>query len=408
MAEKRKDSKGRNLRTGETQKSDGRYMYRYYDANHDRKTIYSWDLSELREKEKQIERDLQDGILTGTKITLNQMYSKYIESKTELKESTRNSYMYIYEHFVRDGLGNRNISTIKYSDIKRFYNMLINEKGIKANTVDNIHTILHPIFTIAVRDGIIRTNPTDNVMAEVKKSHNYVKPRRRALTIEEQTTLVEFLRQSEQYHHYRNLVTVFLGTGCRVGEIIGLRWEDIDLENNVISINHNCVYMTRKVYKCKLHITTPKTKAGCREIPILSEVRKALLDEKQFQWEEGISNKEEIDGYSGFVFCSKTGRTLLPSSINFMLEKIRLACNEWEKERAKKENRQPVEIEHFCVHQLRHTFCTRFCENETNVKVIQEIMGHSDIGVTMNIYAEATRDKKKEAFESLEGKIRIS
>ena len=84
MAEKRKDSKGRNLRTGETQKSDGRYMYRYYDANHDRKTIYSWDLSELREKEKQIERDLQDGILTGTKITLNQMYSKYIVSLESL------------------------------------------------------------------------------------------------------------------------------------------------------------------------------------------------------------------------------------------------------------------------------------------------------------------------------------
>ena len=85
-----------------------------------------------------------------------------------------------------------------------------------------------------------------------------------------------------------------------------------------------------------------------------------------------------------------------------------MVCNEWEAERAKKERREPVVVPHFSVHNLRHTFCTRFCENETNIKVIQEIMGHADIGTTMNIYAEATEQKKKESFSNLKGKIKIS
>lgn len=95
-------------------------------------------------------------------------------------------------------------------------------------------------------------------------------------------------------------------------------------------------------------------------------------------------------------------------TINRALERMSLACNQEEKERAKREHREPVEVRHFSVHNLRHTFCTRFCENETNIKVIQEIMGHSDIGTTMNIYAEATESKKKESFENLDGKIKIS
>ena len=89
------------------------------------------------------------------------------------------------------------------------------------------------------------------------------------------------------------------------------------------------------------------------------------------------------------------------------IKRIYTAYNEQEKQNAEKENRKPIFIPYFSCHNLRHTFCTRFCENETNIKVIQEIMGHSDIGTTMNVYAEATKEKKKESFEKLEGKIKI-
>lgn len=94
-----------------------------------------------------------------------------------------------------------------------------------------------------------------------------------------------------------------------------------------------------------------------------------------------------------------------PQTINRAIERIYTAFNEEEAVKAEKEHRKPLVIRHFSVHNLRHTFCTRFCENETNIKVIQDIMGHSDISTTMNIYAEA---KKKEAFDNLEGKIKIS
>lgn len=422
MAEKRKDSKGRNLRDGENQMPDGRYRFRYTDKHGERQAVYSWRLVptdkapigkrdgvSLREKEAAIESDSRDGIdgRKAAQVTLNDMFSLYMSGKSELKQSTRSNYQYMYKNYVSEGIGQKKMAAIKYSEIKAFYNSLIKEKGFKPNSMEIIHTILHPVFTLAVRDGLIRTNPTDGVMAEIKKGNDWEKSKRHALTEEEQAAFVEYVANSEIYSHWLPLFTVFLGTGCRVGEIIGLRWKDCDFENRTISINHNLVYRQQDNGKCEMHITTPKTAAGCRTIPMMGEVRKALLQEKRQQMTTGF-NDTMIDGYSGFIFTNSNGYVHNPMTINRALERIRLACNEEEAAAAKKEHRKPLEIRHFSVHNLRHTFCTRFCENETNIKVIQEIMGHSDISTTMNIYAEATESKKKESFENLEGKIKIS
>lgn len=114
-----------------------------------------------------------------------------------------------------------------------------------------------------------------------------------------------------------------------------------------------------------------------------------------------------IDGYSGFIFVNRYGEVLTPPAINRAISRIYKAYNKKEMEDAAAEGREPMLIRHFTAHNLRHTFCTLFCENETNMKVIQEIMGYADITTTMNIYAEATEAKKKEAFANLEGKIKI-
>lgn len=422
MAERRKDSKGRNLKDGENQMPDGRYRYRYNDINGKRQAVYSWrlvptdkapvgkrDALSLREKEAAIEKDTMDGIdgKKAEQITLNVMFDLYMAGKYQLKESTRTNYLYMYKKYVSEEIGPKKLSVIKYSHIKRFYNSLIQDKGFKPNSMEIINTILHPVFTLAVRDGYIRTNPTDGVMAEIKKSHSWEKPNRHALTIEEQEAFIKYMSESDIYRHWLPLFTVFLGTGCRVGEIIGLRWKDCNFEDRTISINHNLIYRQRESGECKMSITTPKTSAGVRTVPMLEEVRKALLQEKRRQMAEGFS-KAEIDGYTGFVFTNKNGYVHNPMTINRAIIRIYEAYNTQETEVASKENRKPVLIRHFSVHNLRHTFCTRFCENETNIKVIQEIMGHSDIGTTMNIYAEATEAKKKESFENLEGKIKIS
>lgn len=419
---KRKDTKGRNLKDGETQLSDGRYKYQYTTPNGQRKAVYSWKLLptdrtpagmrdglSLREKEDDITADQRDGIdgSAARKITLNEMFDTYMSGKVNLKQSTRTNYLYMYRNYIQGSIGGRTLQSIKYSDIKRFYNELITEKKFKPNSMEIVHTLLHPTFTLAVRDGYIRTNPTDGIMADIKKSHNWEKSKRYALTIEEQTLFVEFLSQSETYGHWLPMFTAFLGTGCRVGELIGLRWEDVDFKNGTISINHNLIYRQQESGRMELHITTPKTSAGCRTIPMLSEVRKALRDVQALQFQIGIRSVT-VDGYSGFIFVNRFGAVYTPHTVNRAIERITLACNEWEAERATKERRKPVTIPHFSVHNLRHTFCTRFCENETNIKVIQEIMGHADISTTMNVYAEATESRKKQSIESLEGKIKIS
>ena len=419
---KRRDDKGRNLRDGEIQQADGRYKFQYTDSSGSRRAVYSWrllptdrapagkreDLS-LREKEDEIAADNRDGIdgKAARKITLNDMFAVYMAGKVNLKQSTRTNYLYMYNHYVRDEIGVRTLQSVKYSDIKRYYNSLIMDRGFKPASMEIIHTLLHPVFMLAVRDGYIRTNPTDGVMAEIKKSHDWDKAKRHALTLEEQAAFIGFLSQSTQYGHWLPMFTVFLGTGCRVGELIGLRWQDIDFKNGIISINHQLIYRQQDNGHMELHITTPKTQDGCRTIPLLKEVKAALHEIRLEQFATGGSSVE-VDGYTGFIFINQYGNVITPHNINRALERIVIACNTWEAERAAEEHREPVKVRRFSAHNLRHTFCTRFCENETNIKVIQEIMGHADISTTMNIYAEATESKKKEAFENLEGKIKIS
>ena len=420
-ATKRKDNKGRLLWNGESQRADGKYEYKYLDGNGERRSVYSWklvatdplpkgkhDTPALRDLEKSIQKDIEDDIQSyqAKRMTLNHFWEQYIGMKLELKESTRSNYIYMYDKYVRPEIGTIPIDNFKYSDIKRFYMSLIHEKGFKPNSMEIVHTILHPVFTTAVRDGYIRLNPSDGVMGEIKKSHAWEKPKRHALTIPEQEAFINFVAGHYRYKHWLPLFTTMLGTGCRVGEVIGLRWEDCNFEENVISINHTLVYRKLTNEKCRYMVTTPKTKAGERIIPMLKDVKEALTMEYKRQLEEGF-NESVIDGYSGFIFKSRFNTVFSPHEVNRVINRIIKAYNEKETEEAKRMARKPLLLPHFSAHNLRHTFCTRFCENETNLKIIQEIMGHADITTTMDVYNEATKDKKMESFANLEGKIKV-
>jgi len=136
-------------------------------------------------------------------------------------------------------------------------------------------------------------------------------------------------------------------------------------------------------------------------------VKDALLAEREKQEMMGF-NQTVIDGYSGFIFANRYGDIMNPSTINRAIGRIIRDYYEEENERAKMEQRPLELLPHFSVHNLRHTFCTRFCENETNLKIIQEIMGHADVTTTMDVYNEATKEKKVESFAKLEGKIKIN
>ena len=416
----RKDSKGRNLRDGESQLQDGRYRFRYQDRNGNRQAVYSWrlvatdktpagkrDSPPLREKEEAIAADLRDGIdgKAAGKLTLNDYFSVYMDGKRDLKETSVLTYEHVYNWYVRDAIGNMRLSQIRYSDVKRLYNALL-DSGLKQNTVRIVQAALHPLFAVAVRDGLIRTNPTDGMTKEIMNAHSGQSPPRHALTIQEQTAFVDFVAASPVFRHWLPLFTFLLGTGCRIGEALGLTWDDCDMKNGTISINHTLSYRPANGGGYAFRVSTPKTAKGCRMIPMLKEVREALNEERRRQMRDGISTFE-VDGYRGFIFTSKLGKPRMTEEIHGALKRIYTAYNAQETERARLEGRDPVLIRPFSAHNLRHTFCTRFCENETNVKVIQEIMGHSNVQTTLNIYAEVTESKKQDAFANLEGKIKL-
>ena len=192
----------------------------------------------------------------------------------------------------------------------------------------------------------------------------------------------------------------------RIGEYLGLRWEDLDFENRMISVNHNLTDRPDDNGKCGKHIQTPKTAAGIRTIPMIEEVFQEFLTEYEIQSCLGFC-EEEIDGYSGFVFSTSRHTVYSAASINNAIHRAVSAYNKKEEACARKEDREALLLPDFSAHNLRHTFCTRFCENETNLKVIQDIMGHADISTTMDIYAEATEETKKKVLTNLEGKIII-
>lgn len=131
MAGSRKDNKGRVLRKGETQRScDNKYVYTYTDPEGKRRSIYSKDILELRKREAQLIRDQLDGLDTYTAgtATINFVFDRYMSTKSELRDTTRQNYIYMYNHFVRDGFGKKKIAAVKYSDVLQFYQTLLRIK----------------------------------------------------------------------------------------------------------------------------------------------------------------------------------------------------------------------------------------------------------------------------------------
>ena len=402
----RKDDKGRVLLKGESQrKIDGLYIYTYTDPYGSRRYVYSKDLVTLREKKEQLLRDQMDGLdfYVGGRATLNMAFDRYMSTKYNLRETTRSNYIYMYNKFVRDDLGNKLIASVKYTDVKMFYYHLLNEKGLAINTLDNIHTILHPIFTMAVRDDIIRKNPADGVLKEIKKNSGKNKGIRHALTLQQQKAFIDEIRYSPDFYHWYPLFVTLLGTGMRISECIGLRWQDVDFKNRCISVNHAVTYYVRNNVSC-FGVSMPKTETGIRTIPLMDAVYDALLNEYERQKKDGFCTYE-LEGMSGFVFSNKHGFLHRPHCINAAIKRIYESHNAREIIDAKRESREPVMIPHFSAHHLRHTFCSRLCESEMNVKVIQQIMGHKNIETTLDVYTEVCFEKQQQSMEDLSKKI---
>lgn len=401
---KRKDKDRIVLRTGESQRKNGTYQFRWTDRNGKRHYIYAKTLEELREKEAQVVSDRFDGIKSEARyVTINEMFDLWCQLKRGLKNNTFENYKYMYNTFVRPNFGKLRLSILKKSDVKRFYNSLADELYLKASTIDNIHTVLHQVLDMAVDDNYIRSNPSDHVLKELKQSHVFKTEKRRGLTMPEQELLLSFLKGSELYSHWYPIFAVMIGTGLRVGEVTGLRWCDIDLEDGIIDINHTLVYYDHRDENhkkgCYFNVNTPKTEAGKRQVPMLSFVKEAFIMEKEYQKVMGIRCEVTIDGYSDFIFVNRYGGAQHFGTLNKTIRRIIRDCNDAE---LMKDPDAKVLLPHFSCHSLRHTFTTRMCEAGVNVKVIQDTLGHADISTTLNIYADVTKELKKDEFQGLE------
>ena len=248
-------------------------------------------------------------------------------------------------------------------------------------------------------DNYIRNNPSDNVLKELKQSHVFKYEKRRGLTKDEQELFLNYMKNNNKYRHWYPIFAVMIGTGLRVGEVTGLRWCDIDLDEEMIEVNHTLVYYQHEVNGCYFNIHSPKTEAGIRTVPMLGFVKEAFLMEKQYQEEAEIHCAAKVDGYTDFIFVNRFGMVQHQSTLNKAIRRITRDCND-----AVLLDNPDAEVllPHFSCHSLRHTFTTRMCEAGVNVKVIQDTLGHADISTTLNIYADVTKDLKKTEFEGLD------
>ena len=422
MAKERRDSKNRVLWKGEYQKEDGRYMYRYTDPNGKARFIYSWTLTKsdrapkgkppgpcLRDLEKEIAKDIHDEIdtFTSKNTTLNDYFEMYLSEKKKLKATTRRVYRQNYDVYLRNRIGSRRLSTIKYSDVKKCYNDIIEKDGISVSTLSTIDAVLKPILRMATRDNLLRNNPAVGALSDVAKDMDSKATKKQALTVRQQDAFLDYVNQSAVYKKWKNLFTVMLGTGCRIGEICGLTWDDCDFINDTIHINRTLCYSADEFTgKYRLLIQPPKSDAGKRSIPMFTDVKQALQKERISQMKNGFC-ETCIDGVSGFVFCNRDRGVLLPCNLNSTINRITESYNKQETKQAAEEKREPVLLPKFSPHILRHTFCTRLCETGMNIKVIQEVMGHSKITMTMDIYNTVTDDFKATSFQNVEGMFRI-
>lgn len=401
---KRKDKDRIVLKVGESQRKNGSYQYRWTDRVGHRHYVYAKTLEELRLKEAQVANDQFEGIKAEARyVTVNEMFDLWCQLKRGLKNNTFENYKYMYNTFVRPNFGKNRIANLKKSDVKRFYNYLADERGLQASTIDSVHTVLHQVLDMAVDDNYIRSNPSDGVLKELKQSHIFKTEKRRGLTKPEQELLLNYLRTHHTYQHWYPIFAVMLGTGLRIGEVAGLRWCDIDLDEGIIDINHTLVYYDHRdpsgKQGCYFNVHSPKTESGKRQVPMMEFVKEAFLLEREYQQAAGLTCNVIIDGYTDFIFLNREGGTFHQGTMNKTIRRIIRDCND---EVLMKDEENPVLLPHFSCHSLRHTFTTRMCEAGVNIKVMQDTLGHADISTTLNIYADVTKELKKGEFADLD------
>ena len=390
MSEKRRDNRNRILRNGESQRSDGRYMFKYKDHYGQTKYVYSWRLDRndktpagkqkelsLREKERQIEADLFDQIVPqGGGMTVLELVQKYISLKTGIRHNTQANYNFVINILKKEEFGNRRIDKVKLSDAKGWL-IKLQKDGRGYSSIKTVRGVIRPAFQMATDDDLIRKNPFDFQLATVIVNDSVT---REAVTRKQQRAFLDFVKNDVHFRQYYEGIYILFHTGMRISEFVGLTISDVDFVNKKINVDHQ-LQRTRNM---KYVIEKTKTAGGVRQIPMTDDVYqcfKTIIANRKAPKIEPM-----IDGYTGFLYLDKNNNPLVALHWEKYFQHIREKYNSIYK----------VQLPKITPHVCRHTFCSNMAKSGMNPKTLQYIMGHSDIGVTLNTYTHLNFDDAAE------------
>lgn len=395
MSEKRRDSKNRILHDGETQMPDGRYRFRYTNLDGERQCVYSWRLDHndrtpagkksepsLREKEKQIQADMFDQIASnGGGYTVLELVKKYTSIKNGVRETTKTGYKTVINFLEKDDFGKKRIDKVRMSDAKLWL-ITLQKSGKGYSTIHNIRGVLRPAFRMAYDDNLIRKNPFDFELCDVIINDSV---KRESISRKQEQKFLSFLKDDAHYSKYYDAVYILFNTGLRISEFCGLTTRDIDFKKKCINVNKQ---LQRNV-SMEYYIESPKTGSGERSIPMAEDVERCF---RNILKQRGKPKKEFIvGGVSGFLTLDKNENPTVALHWEHVMKRAVDKYNSIYKD----------ELPNITPHVCRHTFCTNMAKSGMNPKVLQYVMGHSDISVTMNTYTHIKFEDAQEEMARL-------
>ena len=377
---KRRDKRNRVLRSGESQRADGRYAFVYTDPFGRQKFLYSWKLEptdplpagkrpclSLREKEQEVAGSLADGVAPlGGGLTVLDLVEKYVAQKTGVRHNTQSGYSFVMNVLRREVFGTRRIDKVKLSDARAFLIKLQKEDGRGYSSIHVIRGVLRPAFQMAVEDDLLRKNPFQFALSTAVVNDSVT---RVAISPEDEERFLEFVRQDNHYKRYYDGIYILFKTGVRISEFVGLTMRDIDLENGLIDINHQLQRKRDMQYV----IEDTKTTSGTRVLPMTPDIKACF---ERIMQRPRPKIEPMIDGYTGFLYLDMNGQPHVALHWEHYFKFIR------EKYAKLYGDTLPYVSPHVC----RHTYCTNMARAGMNPKTLQYLMGHADISITLNTY----------------------